>query len=394
MAHASLNIGKYTVFLSHQLGNGAFGVVYKAQDGRGLPVAAKKISLGLRQHLALQEAINFYKLMPLQSHCDNIVKIFDINRERDAMWIFTELCELGDLDKYFKNNLRTLSDIGNVDLMVQIARGIEFLHGNSITHRDIKPANILVTRAGNMRSDIVKLTDFGLTKFLDPDGTTGMMSTATGTPLFMAPEFWDRQRDGKISYDCSVDIYATGLTYLAMLQASRGRPLLPSIENAVDRAGADGLGLTIGQAMLARQKRNEPEIRLIEIDGADSRTTIAVKKLIKQMTCVKPEYRTTASQCRAQLETISPLRPMTQVSHYLFVLHLLCRLWSDGHQIWQECRGWVRNPARDIGFHGNQLVMDIDLLPWQPKIKQLDAGVSPSAFSFTLILTLTFDPDL
>ncbi len=316
MARASLDIGKYTVFLSHQLGNGAFGVVYKAQDDRGLPVAAKKISLGDHQHLAVQEVENFYQLMPLQIHCENIVKIFDINRERDAMWIFTELCELGDLDRYFKNNLRTLSETDKVDLMVQIAKAIEFLHVNDITHRDIKPANILVTRAGYTRSDIVKLTDFGLTKFLDPDGTTGMMSTATGTPLFMAPEFWDKGRDGKISYDCSVDIYATGLTFLSMLQASRGRQLFPYIENAADRASADGLGLTIGQAMLDKQKRNEPEIRLVEIAAADSRTIIAAKKLIKQMTCVKPEYRATASQCRAQLETISPPRPMTQVNHY------------------------------------------------------------------------------
>ncbi len=310
MARASLDVGKYSVFLSHQLGNGAFGVVYKAQDDRGQAVAAKKISLGAHGRLAIQEVLNFYKLMPLQH--DNIVKIFDINRDRDAMWIFIEQCELGDLDKYFRNHFSALSEDRKVDLMLQIAEGVEFLHLNGITHRDIKPANVLVTRGRPMEPDVIKLTDFGLTKFLDPDGTTGTMSTATGTLLYMAPEFWDRS-GGKISYTNSVDIYATGLTFLSMLQANRARQLLPHIEHAADKASADLLGLTIGQLMLARQRKNQPEIRLIEIAGTDSRTTMAIKKLIKQMTCVKPDYRVTASQCRAQLETISTPRPMSQV---------------------------------------------------------------------------------
>ncbi len=38
----------------------------------------------------------------------------------------------------------------------------------------------------------------------------------------------------------------------------------------------------------------------------------------------------------------------------LFVRHLLCRLKTNWHQTWQECHGWERNPAKDIGFHGIQ----------------------------------------
>ncbi len=180
----------------------------------------------------------------------------------------------------------------------------------------------MITTAGHKEPDIIKLTDFGLTKFLDPEGDTGMMSTATGTPFFMAPEFWDKSRDGKISYTNSVDIYATGLTFLSMLQAIRGRRLLPYIENTEDNDSADMLGLTIGQAMLAKQKRNEPEIRLTEIAHTDSRITKVVKKLIKQMMCVKPDYRVTASQCRAQLETISTPRPVSQVLIMFLIVFL------------------------------------------------------------------------
>ncbi len=132
MAVACLVIGKYNIFLSDQLGNGAYGVVYKAKDESDKPVAAKKISIGDHARMAVQEAENFYELQPLEHR--NIVKIFDITRERDAIWIFMELCELGDLNKYFTNNLSTLSDNKKVYLMLQIAEGVEFLHMNGITH--------------------------------------------------------------------------------------------------------------------------------------------------------------------------------------------------------------------------------------------------------------------
>ncbi len=115
--------------------------------------------------------------------------------------------------------------------MVQITNGIEHLHQNNIVHRDIKPGNILVTASPHDGRFVVKLTDFGLSKFLDPTDETSAMSSDVGTLMFKAPEYFDAYRgqgQGKRNYHRNVDIYAAGLTFLSMIEAKEGEPLRPA----------------------------------------------------------------------------------------------------------------------------------------------------------------------
>lgn len=44
-------------------------------------------------------------------------------------------------------------------VMLQVMRGLDFLHTNVVLHRDLKPANILVSSSG-----LVKITDFGMSR--------------------------------------------------------------------------------------------------------------------------------------------------------------------------------------------------------------------------------------
>ena len=302
------NIGNFKVILSEKLGKGGFGIVYKARDSRGKDVAAKEIHMDEHGEAATKEAANFYKLKPIKHQ--NIVDILDIKQVERVAWIFMELCPLGDLIRYFREHFRDVqADHKKVELMTQISDGIEFLHKSSIVHRDIKPANILLSPSGTMENVIVKLTDFGLTKFLDPNGTASTMSTAEGTPFFMAPEFWNEDDDGNIHYNWSVDIFAAGLAFLAMIQNTQGKPLLPQIENTDDRKYTRSVRMTIGQAMLMRDNDRKPDLRIVENMDGDSPMIKAVKRLIKQMTCVRAEYRCTASQVRAQLQTIHQTTP-------------------------------------------------------------------------------------
>ena len=306
------NIGDFKVLLSEKLRKGGFGIVYKARDSRGKDVAAKEIQMDEHGEAATKEAANFYKLKPIKHR--NIVEILDVRQVENVAWIFMEFCPLGDLDKYFREHPRDVqADLQKIDIMKQIAEGIEFLHKTPIVHRDIKPANILISPTGIVNEVIVKLTDFGLTKFLDSDGTTSAMSTANGTPLFMAPEFWNRDENGAIRYNWSVDIFAAGLAYLAMIQPCRGRFLLPIIENVADRADTNAMGMVIGQAMQVRAKRGEPELRIVENVDGDAPVIKAIKRVIKQMICVNPDLRVTASQVRAQLQAIHTPTQQPQV---------------------------------------------------------------------------------
>ncbi len=198
-----------------------------------------------------------------------------------------ELCEFGDLNKYFKEYFSQVDCIKQrVQLMEQIANGIAFLHNKDIAHRDIKPTNILVkSEDGCIR---LKLTDFGLARCLDPDGSTSAMSTDVGTFQYKAPEFWRKTALGNITYHKNIDIYSAGLTFLAMLQAEKCQPLKPDVEDSMISVDT---GMNIGMVMLIREEHSMPEINVAVCKDSDGPMTKAVKVLVQRMTSIKPESR-------------------------------------------------------------------------------------------------------
>ena len=66
----------------------------------------------------------------------------------------------------------------------QLLAGVAYLHRRGIAHRDLKPANLLLDRA----TDTVKIADFGLANTQDPSEIVGVLRTACGTALYVAPE--------------------------------------------------------------------------------------------------------------------------------------------------------------------------------------------------------------
>src|SRR5262249_3056439 len=91
-------------------------------------------------------------------------------------------------------------------------------HGRNILHRDLKPANVLMTKDKSTGQEILKLTDFGLVKLLQPDEeiTQGSnlteMGEACGTPFYMSPE----QIIGQ-PVKPTADIYSLGCILYQML---------------------------------------------------------------------------------------------------------------------------------------------------------------------------------
>ena len=101
--------------------------------------------------------------------------------------MFLELCSLGDLNEFIKE--RDVNRQQKIVIMSGITKGIDYLHANNVIHRDIKPGNILMASDSPL---VPKLTEFDLSKSLDPDYETSVMSSNVGTNAFKAPEFFNR----------------------------------------------------------------------------------------------------------------------------------------------------------------------------------------------------------
>ncbi|XP_063040143.1 eukaryotic translation initiation factor 2-alpha kinase 3 [Engraulis encrasicolus] len=138
------------------------------------------------------------------------------------LYIQMQLCRKENLKDWMGQRgapeLREHSECLNIFL--QIAEAVEFLHSKGLMHRDLKPSNIFFTM-----DDVVKVGDFGLVTAMDQEEEDQEeMSALTpmpvyarhtgqvGTKLYMSPE----QLSGN-SYSHKVDIYSLGLILFELL---------------------------------------------------------------------------------------------------------------------------------------------------------------------------------
>ena len=271
------------------MGSGAFGIVYKGNDAKKNTIAAKRIDGNLHPRILTQNLDRFMKL----DH-QHVMKILEMEKSENIIWMVMPFCEF-DLNKFYK--IKDVSHETNLDVMKQIMKGIEYLHKQDIVHRDIKPGNILVASENPLR---LLLADFDVSKCLDPEVETSLMTSNVGTLAFKAPEFFQRTSPGKIEYHRNVDIYAAGLTFLAILQAKKGKnKLIPRIETPMDDSELHVP--SIGQLIAERMKYKVPELNVVEVRGA-------LTGLITQMTYVTPRERLSAAKVLNILDNLDNVK--------------------------------------------------------------------------------------
>ncbi|KAJ2801892.1 Suppressor of Sensor Kinase (SLN1) [Coemansia helicoidea] len=128
------------------------------------------------------------EVMSMLQH-PNIVTYYGIEVHREKVYLFMELCERGSLAQMIKDQGR-LDEATVKIFVVQMLRGLRYLHGAGICHRDIKCDNTLLDE--NMA---IKLVDFGAAKVLNQQSLASQHRTRMldgvsliGTPMYMAPE--------------------------------------------------------------------------------------------------------------------------------------------------------------------------------------------------------------
>jgi serine/threonine-protein kinase len=206
-------IGRYDVI--GELGRGAMGIVYRAADPTiGRQVALKVLSFDSSAdegtHSPQEMFMREVRAAGRLAH-PSIVTIHDAfeDAETKSSCIVMELVPGKTLESILLSG-RVMTVGQTLDLVRQVAEGLDYAHRNQVVHRDLKPANILVTEDGR-----IKITDFGIAKVLAREGvvrTVGVM----GTPSYMSPE---QVKGGEI--DARADLFSLGIIFFLMLTGQK-----------------------------------------------------------------------------------------------------------------------------------------------------------------------------
>jgi serine/threonine protein kinase len=249
------NFGKYKVL--DWLGTGGMGKVYLCEHTLiGRRVAVKVLSRIRADDASYLE--RFYREAQAVAALDhpNIVRAYDVDQVGGRHFLVMEYIEGADLSKVVRER-GPLPVVLACEYVYQAAIGLQHAHQEiGLVHRDIKPRNLMLTAASPGRKAVVKITDFGLVRFIIPlederfvaetdlDGAITIKAngdwhlTATGvwvgTPAYMAPEqAYDPRRT-----DIRADIFALGCTLFYLLTRQSPYPARTLLEKLAAWSGA------------------------------------------------------------------------------------------------------------------------------------------------------------
>ncbi|XP_023936080.1 ovarian-specific serine/threonine-protein kinase Lok-like [Bicyclus anynana] len=202
-------------YISRVLGQGACGTVKLVYDKVKCTKYAMKVikksrlTNGQINHLNDPiKIMNEVRIMKTLKHpC--IISTEEVVDSSDAMYIVMEYMQGGELFHRISKRSR-LSERHTRFLFRQMVLAVKYLHSQGITHRDLKPDNVLLVSEDD--DTIVKITDFGLSKFMREDS---FMKTMCGTPLYVAPEVL--RANGHKSYGPEVDVWSLGVIFFVCL---------------------------------------------------------------------------------------------------------------------------------------------------------------------------------
>jgi len=198
-------LGRYHIL--EQLGEGGMATVYKGFDTQLERFVAVKVILPFqnKSERTIRRFQREARALAKLNH-PNIVRLLDYGEHGDLPYLVMEYIP-GEMLKQKMD--RPMAWQTAAQLLIPVARALEYAHQHGIIHRDVKPSNILLSESGEPM-----LLDFGVAKTLQSEETFDLTGTGVGvgTPEYMAPE----QGVSKTT-DHRVDIYSLGTIFYELV---------------------------------------------------------------------------------------------------------------------------------------------------------------------------------
>ena len=210
--------------LEERLGEGGFGVVWKAEQLEPVnrAVALKIIKLGMDTQQVIDRFDAERRALARMNH-RHIATVFDAGQTMQGRpYVVIELIDGVAIDRHCDEQNLSIRD--RLTLFVEICGAVQHAHQKGIVHQDLKPTNLLI--ASEDGRAIPKVIDFGIAKAFDAghdhrvtaDEHIRVLSDTTnphlvGTPDYMSPEQILRHRD----VDTRADVYSLGAVLYELL---------------------------------------------------------------------------------------------------------------------------------------------------------------------------------
>ena len=201
-------IGRYEI--KEKLGQGGMASVYLAQD----PLFDRQVAVKVLPSEFLHEPdfrARFVREAKAIAGLDHpaVVTVHDYGEDNDRPYLVMRLMTGGSLAERLIDGPLPADEVGRI--VDRIGGALDLAHQRGIIHRDLKPGNILFDQYGE-----AYLSDFGIVRLVEGEGTLTQENAALGTPGYMSPE----QIQG-LPVDSRTDIYALGVIVFEMLTGQK-----------------------------------------------------------------------------------------------------------------------------------------------------------------------------
>ncbi|XP_058058343.1 cyclin-dependent kinase 2 [Anopheles bellator] len=233
-----------------KIGEGTYGVVYKATDiSKQKCIALKRIRLDSETEGVPSTAMREISLLKGLKH-HTIVELYDVAIIDTSIYMIFEYLDM-DLKKMLDRHKNCFSPMLVKSYMHQMLDAIATCHLHRILHRDLKPQNLLVDRKGHL-----KLADFGLARAVN--FPIRVYTHEIVTLWYRSPEILL----GTKFYCVGVDTWSLGCIFAEMILK---RPLFPG-DSEIDQLykifrqlGTPTENIWPGVSHLADYKRSFPK---------------------------------------------------------------------------------------------------------------------------------------